>query len=98
MVLEVNSGHASRQENEPLLCPLFNMDVTPAGYSLSHCENYFSIKTQELEFCPGRQLKVLLSGASVTRGLSGHLPHSSAPREVPHLPGPSLEHLIQHHV
>ena len=69
-----------------------------ANVSGIRLEPDFSIKTQELEFCPGRQLKVLLSGASVTRGLSGHLPHSSAPREVPHLPGPSLEHLIQHHV
>ena len=57
MVLEVNSGHTSSQKNEPLLCPLFNMDVTPAGYSLSLCENYFSIKMQELELCPGRAAK-----------------------------------------
>lgn len=57
MVLGVNSGHTSGQANEPLLCLLFNMDVTPAGYSLWHRENYFSIKMQELELCPGRAAK-----------------------------------------
>lgn len=57
MVLELNSSHTSSQANEPLLCPLFNMDVTPAGYSLTHCENYFSIKMQELELCPERAAK-----------------------------------------
>jgi hypothetical protein len=57
MVVGANSGHTSNQANEPLLCPLFNMNVTPAGYSLSHCENYFSIKMQELELCPGRAAK-----------------------------------------
>lgn len=55
--LGANSGHTSNQANEPLRCPLFNMNVTPAGYSLSHCENYFSIKMQELELCPGRAAK-----------------------------------------
>lgn len=57
MVLEVNSGHTSSQENEPLLCPLFNMDVTPAGYRLSPGRNYFSTKMKELELCPGRAAK-----------------------------------------
>lgn len=95
MLLEVNSGHTSSQANEPLLCPLFNMDVTPAGYSLSHCENYFSIKMQKLELCPGRQLKILLPGGTCHTGLGGHLPHPSAPRNAPPLLAPSCKHLIQ---
>lgn len=95
MLLEVCSGHTSSQASEPLLRPLFNMDVTPAGYSLSHCENYFSIKMQKLELCPGRQLKILLSGGTYHRGLSGHLPHPAASRNAPQVQGPSCKHLIQ---
>ena len=75
------------------------MDVTPAGYSLSHCENYFSIKMQELELCPGRAAKnTVLWGHQLLGGVNGHLSHPAAPREVPHLLGPSLKHLIQHRV
>lgn len=69
MVLEVNSGHTSSQANEPLLYPLFNMDVTLAGYSLLHCENYFSFKMQELELCPDRAAKNTALWAFVTRDL-----------------------------
>lgn len=87
MILEVNSGHTSSQANEPLLCPLFNMDVTPAGYSLSHCENYFSIKMQELEPCPERAAKNTALWGTCHWGLSGHFPHPSAP---PTLPSKSL--------
>lgn len=83
MLLEVNSGHTSSQANEPLLCPLFNMDVTPAGYSLSHCENYFSIKMQKLELCPGKAAKNTALWGIYDRGLSGYLPHPSFPRKAP---------------
>lgn len=82
MVLELNSSHTSSQANEPLLCPLFNMDVTPAGYSLTHCENYFSIKMQELELCPERAAKntalwVLVTGNLVATFLSPSVPQAS---------------------
>lgn len=69
MVLELNSSHNSSQANEPLLCPLFNMDVTPAGYSLTHCENYFSIKMQEVELCPERAAKNSAVWVLVTENL-----------------------------
>lgn len=91
----MNSGHTSTQANEPLLCPLFNMDVTPAGYSLSHCENYFSIKMQKLERCPGKAAKNTALWGTYHRGLSGHLPHPPAPRKVPPPAGSSCKHSIQ---
>lgn len=45
------------------------MDVTPAGYSLSHCENSFSIKMQSWGLAQKGQLKILLSGALVMADL-----------------------------
>lgn len=63
-----------------MLCPLFEMDVIPAGHSWQHSENCFSIKMQELELCPERATKHTAPWDTCHVGPSGYLPDPSARR------------------